>query len=229
MSVHRTTEVLFTRTGTLAYVELCSGVCVQSQLCGTPIKSWKKAVLLTFVSMYFAELLCLHFLVFTGCKDVKSTMLWGKGQGLLQIIIERKKKMQRNVRRSWWTCFCGNWKRDQATKLRTRSRFHILQPHPWGDEKFRAEIPQVWMKFLVFNPSLHSLVTLITSSEMSVGQHLYVVVVSEQNKRVCNQIRHKCDFFLFFSIAWMHCLKQAKYYWVAYKNIVRCFLLLNSH
>lgn len=64
----------------------------------------KKAVLLTFVSMYFAELLCLHFLVFTCCRDVKKkhNVMGGKGQGLLQIIIERKKekKMQRNVRRS---------------------------------------------------------------------------------------------------------------------------------
>lgn len=42
--------------------------------------------------MYFAELLCLHFLVFTCCRDVKSTMLRGKGQGLLQIITEIKKK-----------------------------------------------------------------------------------------------------------------------------------------
>lgn len=42
--------------------------------------------------MYFTELLCLHFLVFTCCSHVKSIRLWGKGQSLLHIIIERNKK-----------------------------------------------------------------------------------------------------------------------------------------
>lgn len=52
----------------------------------------KKTGLFESVSMYFTELLCLHFLVFTCCSHVKSTRLCGKGQGLLQIIIERNKK-----------------------------------------------------------------------------------------------------------------------------------------
>lgn len=130
LSVHAVTASLFIRGSGLCATLLCFASAFPG-LCSS-YKNVKKTGLFESVSMYFTELLCLHFLVFTCCSHVKSTRLCGKGQGLLQIIIERnkKKKMQRNVRRSWWTCFCGNWKRDQATKLGTRSRFHILQPHP---------------------------------------------------------------------------------------------------
>lgn len=75
--------------------------CVSALVCMCVPRSvelpWKKekVVLLKSVSMYFAELLCLHFLVFTCCSHVKSIRLWGKGQSLLHIIIERNKNAEK--------------------------------------------------------------------------------------------------------------------------------------
>lgn len=101
----------------------------------------EKALLSPRVSVCVTELPCLHFFgVYMLQRCNKHNVMGGKAVLASDYHGKRKFKMQRNVRRSWWTRFCGNWKRDQATKWRTRSRIQTPYPSasPWRGWKIQS-------------------------------------------------------------------------------------------
>lgn len=155
-------------------------------------------------------------------------MLWGKGQGLLQIIIERKEKNAEKCQEILMNMFLRELEKRPSHKIENQIQIPYPSASPlrgWEIQSWNTtSLDEVsWLQPLSPQPGY-------TDNLLRNVSRATPLVVSEHNKRVCNQIRHKHNFFLL--LTWMYCLKQVVTLDITElpkKNIVRCFLLLNSN